>query len=172
MSECQGDTLIVILGSPNAPDGTLYSVARERAAKGIDVLYHNPNAKIVLTGGHGDHFNQAPHAHHHYMRAHLQSLGIHDTAIVGTIDSGNTYEDSSLMNNLLAERKPTRVVLVTSDFHVPRALYVFQRDYPGLAIEAEASITDRDNCQLDLDHLCAHEVTSLARLKRNAGATA
>src|SRR5262249_42774651 len=58
--------LLIILGAPNDAHGELLPIAEARARAAICEYRRRPDCKIVVTGGHGRHFNTSgiPHAHH------------------------------------------------------------------------------------------------------------
>ena len=67
--------IILVLGSPNEPDGTLSQMAQGR----IEIcqkLYKSGACKIVLTGGFGPHFNTTDKPHAHYLKQNLLNENI------------------------------------------------------------------------------------------------
>ena len=63
------------------------------------------------------------------------ALGVGASRIVIEDQARNTFENAVYAGQIIRERGWRRVVLVTDDFHVPRARFVFAR--LGLAVAAE-----------------------------------
>ena len=67
--------VIVVLGSPNFPDGTLGPIALDRLQVCLSIF--NPKKhKILCTGGFGAHFNTSPVAHANYLKDFLILKGV------------------------------------------------------------------------------------------------
>lgn len=82
---------------------------------------------LVVTGGFGAHFNTTRRPHWFYARAWLRRHGVADEVFLGFPESTNTPDDARLSADLLARFPAAAVTLVTSDFHLARARYLFQR---------------------------------------------
>lgn len=160
--------LIVVLGSPNTDQGELYSIAEERCALALTEYARHPGYRILLTGGYGAHFNTTNQPHSAYLKHHLTSRGIPEGAFVEYAESSNTLEDASLSKPIALEYGARQLLVVTSDYHLERARYVFEKEFADtdVTIKFSASRTDETACQLDLDALIKHERAALARLKR------
>lgn len=140
---CCYDAIVVLGGSigpavpPLRPDPELFDSSDRvwHAAR----LYHRGLApRIILSGG-SYHVatGQAPQTQTEAMamREFLLALGVPDAAIVMEGKSLNTIEN---MQNTRALVGPARVALVTSGFHMPRALRLAKR----AGLNAEAFPTD------------------------------
>lgn len=162
--------VILVLGSPNDSEGRLYSIARHRCACAAALARDNPTAQLLLTGGFGPHFNTASETHATYLRRYLVQLGVEPQRFLRDAPSRNTIEDASLSRPILVESGARFGVVVTSDFHVPRARWLFEREYAGLdvAFAFIATPTDETQCELDLAALKAHERRALRSLVENA----
>ena len=161
--------LIVVLGSPNAEDGRLYSVAKERCQLALDEYASHPGWRILLTGGYGAHFNTTHHPHAAYLKRYLAARGIPQHDIVEFAESSNTIEDASLSKPIVSKYAVRRILVITSDYHQDRARYVFGKEFADTDVEIEFSIaqTDEAVCELDLEALKRHERAALERLKRS-----
>jgi len=125
---------IVVLGGTNGRDGRLSSMCVRRLRCAL-ALYARVSGReavaFVLTGGHGAHFNTAPHPHWWYLRRWLLRHGVSAEHIRFAVDSSRTPEDAQLTGLALRGLKPGRLDLVTSDFHAGRVQVVFARFLPG-----------------------------------------
>lgn len=158
--------IIVLLGSPNGDRGELFSVARDRCERAILEYRAHPGFKILPTGGFGAHFNTTDKPHAHYLRAYLIERGIPEEDILEFAESRNTVEDAALSYPIVKRHGARTAIVVTSDYHGPRAEYVFCRGYRDIALAFALCPTDEKTCELDLAALLVHEREALARLKR------
>ena len=95
-------------------------------------LYRAGKAPLIIVSG-GNVFSQEgfrPEAA--YTADLLEEWGIPQSAIIFEGNSRNTRENAVETSRLLKNRQLTRVLLVTSAFHMPRALATF----PGVGIDA------------------------------------
>jgi uncharacterized SAM-binding protein YcdF (DUF218 family) len=160
--------LIVVLGSPNTDQGELYSIAKERCVLALTEFARHPGYKILLTGGYGAHFNTTNQPHAAYLKRYLTSRGIPEDCFVEHAESSNTLEDASLSKPIALKYGARQLLVITSDYHLDRARYVFEKEFADtrIAITFSTSRTDEAACQLDLEDLKRHEGEALARLKR------
>ena len=115
---------IVQLGAPNALDGMLSAIARARTQLTASVAKEYPNRQIILTGGWGAHFNQATRPHWFYVRGCLtDEYGIDPVRIHRKINTSNSVEDAALLLPWI--RPKDQLTVITSDFHVERARFIF-----------------------------------------------
>ena len=164
MSEtAEAKTAIVILGAPNDDTGALSHIARERCDQGLREYRCQSAARILPTGGWGAHFNTTPHPHHHYTRAYLQSQGVPAAAFVEGADSTNTIEDARLCRPIVARHGFTQLRVVTSDFHLPRAEFLFRREFPAIKLSFVGAKTHLP--EAEIQRLAQHEERALARLR-------
>ncbi|EDY84728.1 conserved hypothetical protein [Verrucomicrobiia bacterium DG1235] len=161
------EKLIVVLGSPNGDDGRLFGVAEERCVAAVGLWKAEPDCRILLTGGFGEHFNRTETAHAEYLKRRLVELGIPGNRFLEFALSLNTLEDASKAKPIIAESGAKRCVVVTSDYHLDRASYVFRREFAGSGVELEFVATETDESLDEMDYaaLRAHEAASLARMK-------
>jgi uncharacterized SAM-binding protein YcdF (DUF218 family) len=159
--------MIIVLGSPNSKDGKLYNIARERCELAIREYRQRPGWKLLLTGGYGAHFNTTDQPHAAYLKHYLISRGIPAHDIVEFAVSTNTLEDASCSKPIVQKYKVTKIVVVTSDYHLDRARYVFEREYADTEIDSEFSATETDEeaSEIDLQSQKKHEKESLANIK-------
>lgn len=159
--------MIIVLGSPNSPEGELYSVAKERCELALAEYAQHPDWKILLTGGYGAHFNTTGQPHAAYLKRYLVERGVPDQAFVEFAESANTLQDASLAKPIVLKYHVTEIVVVTSDYHLDRARYIFEREFAdtGIHIEFTVSQTQAETCEFDLEAQKKHEREALARLR-------
>ena len=127
---------IIVIGGSIAPD---ISVARnaialndsaERLTVTAELARRYPNARILVSGGSGslsfDALPEAPIA-----VKELEALGVARDRITAEEQSRNTIENA-VFSRLVAQPKPgAHWLLVTSAFHMPRAIAAFRAaDFP------------------------------------------
>jgi uncharacterized SAM-binding protein YcdF (DUF218 family) len=159
-------TIVVVLGSPNDDQGRLHTVAVERCRLAAQLARDNPTAKLLLTGGFGPHFNTTTSPHTIYLKQKLLTLGVEETRFVPDAHSRNTIEDASLSKPIVLAHHGGLLVVVTSDYHVARARFLFERQYADTDIKLVfvSCETDEAHCDLELAPLKAHEKRALERL--------
>ncbi len=90
-------------------------------------LYQEGKAPlIILSGGRIEWFG-AENSEAQDMAEILQLMGIPPEAIIEEGNSVNTYENAINTQIILKENKINSILLVTSAFHMPRSLLIFQR---------------------------------------------
>jgi uncharacterized SAM-binding protein YcdF (DUF218 family) len=161
--------MIVVLGSPNSEDGELYSIAKERCEVALAEYAKRPDWKILLTGGYGAHFNTTDQPHAVYLRHYLVKRGVPGQAImVEFAESANTLQDASLSKPIILKYQVSEIILITSDYHVDRARYIFEREFADTQVHIEFSVSKTEEvCELDLKALRKHEQEALAKLRKS-----
>jgi len=160
--------MIVILGSPNSADGELYSVAKARCELALAEYARRPGWRILLTGGYGPHFNTTGQPHAAYLRDYLVERGFPAEAIVEFAESATTLEDACLSKPIVLKYGAPQILVITSDYHLDRARYVFEREFAGTGVWIEFSVseTDVETCEFDLASQKQHEREALAKLRQ------
>jgi uncharacterized SAM-binding protein YcdF (DUF218 family) len=159
--------LLIVLGSPNDEHGALHSVALERCQAALRLHRDNAESELLLTGGFGAHFNTTDKPHAHYLKEWLLAHGVEPQSILPLAESRNTLEDASLSKPIALAAGARLAVVITSDYHLERARFIFQREYAGSGIRLIflGTRTDESACHLDLAALRKHEGEALARLR-------
>jgi len=116
--------VIVVLGSPNFPDGTLGPIALDRL-QGCLSIFNSQKHKILCTGGFGAHFNTSPVAHANYLKEFLIQKGVPSTAFLPLALSSNTVEDAVMSKSILEEVEYKDLIIITSEYHVARVEFIF-----------------------------------------------
>jgi len=156
---------IVVLGAPNDADGTLSSLAQERCRQALTEYARHPDAYLLPTGGWGEHFNTTDKPHGYYTRQHLIAHGIPEKQFLECAESANTVEDAALTKPIVERHGITELLVVTSDFHVPRAQFLFQREFPDTLLSFSAAATNLPASALE--KRIAHEARALAQLRQS-----
>lgn len=159
--------MIVVLGSPNSEDGELTSVGKERCELALKEYERRSDWKLLLTGGYGAHFNTTDQAHAAYAKEYLVKRDVPSQAIVEFAESSNTRQDASLSKPIVLKFGAPEIVVVTSDYHVDRARFIFEREFAntGVRIQFSASQTDEEACEFDLQTQKKHEQKALVKLR-------
>jgi len=157
------DGVIIILGSPNDAQGNLSSIALERCSKALAEFREHPGYAILPTGGWGPRFNTTDKPHGFYIREELSNHGIPGSAFLPCVESSNTIEDARKSRPILDAYPLAEIILVTSDFHAPRARFLFMREFPERRIRISASVTNLP--QNELARLQAHEQKAMETLR-------
>ena len=116
--------VIVVLGSPNFPDGTLGPIALDRLQGCLDIFDPSQH-QILCTGGFGNHFNMSPIAHANYLKDILIQKGVPSTAFLPLALSSNTVEDAVMSKSILKETDFKDLIIITSEYHVARVKFIF-----------------------------------------------
>lgn len=127
-----GGSIIPDLAAARGDDSGLNEAA-ERITATVELARKYPNARIIFTGGNGSLFENAP-AEAAVAYRQLVALGVTPDRITAEEQSRNTIENA-VFSRLIAQPKPgERWLLVTSAFHMPRAIAVFRA--AGFPVEA------------------------------------
>mgnify|MGYP006149254759 CR=1 FL=1 len=116
--------VIVVLGSPNFPDGTLGPIALDRLQNCLSIFDSQKN-KILCTGGFGSHFNTSPIAHANYLKNFLIKNGVSENAFLPVVLSSNTVEDAVMSKSILKDYEYNDLLIITSEYHVARVKFIF-----------------------------------------------
>jgi uncharacterized SAM-binding protein YcdF (DUF218 family) len=92
--------------------------------------------------------------------------GVPKEDILESAESRNTIEDVTLSYPIVKRHNARRAIVVTSDYQLDRAQYLFRHIYTDVELLFSACPTDKETCDLDLDALKEHERHALNRLKR------
>ena len=99
----------------------------ERMTAAIGLLRQNPHLRIVFTGGEGALLGSGP-PESARTQALFQSMGVPDQAVQYESASRTTYENAVLSSRLPGIDKSQRWLLLTSAWHMPRAMGTFSKD--------------------------------------------
>ncbi len=129
---------IVVLGGAVSPDvsaarkETALNEAAERMTAIAELARAYPKAPIVFTGGSGRLFGGASEAD--FVTGLFASFGIPPERVVLETNARNTVENAVNTKALVQPKAGERWLLVTSAYHMPRAVGIFRK--AGFPIEA------------------------------------
>ncbi len=123
--------VIVVLGSKLSPAGRPTPSLKRRIAQAVR-LFHQGRAENLLLSG-GVHNHPTPEAE--VMAAMARDAGVGAENIVIEARSLNTLENAAFTVAEMEKRGWRRAIVVTDNFHLPRALFTFRR----FGIEATGS---------------------------------
>lgn len=104
----------------------------DRMVAAVALARRYPDARLVFTGGSSLVLDQA-HREADYARQVFAALGLDQSRVVYESRSRNTHENATLTKRLVAPEPGETWLLVTSAFHMPRAVGVFrQAGWEGL----------------------------------------
>jgi uncharacterized SAM-binding protein YcdF (DUF218 family) len=120
------DAIVVLAGGiyPQGslrPQHDLSGESRHRTTCGADLFIQGLAPKLVLSGGDASAFGEGP-AEAREMKRLAHRLGVADHAILLEDRSRNTYENAVNVKQLLSGGS---ILLVTSAYHLPRAVALF-----------------------------------------------
>ncbi len=125
-ASARGVKWIVVLGGGYRPDASLASTSRltssalARLVEGVRLWRLLPGARLILSGGAW----RGGCSEADIMAALAQELGVPRDAIVLEGESLDTKDQAALVKRLAGEK---RIILVTSAYHMPRALALFRK---------------------------------------------
>jgi uncharacterized SAM-binding protein YcdF (DUF218 family) len=107
--------------------------AAERMTEAVALARKYPQARIIFSGGIGELFTTGPPEAEVALRL-FEELGVARERIVSEDRSRNTVENAEFSKALAMPQPGQRWLLVTSAYHMPRAMGVFRK--AGFAVEA------------------------------------
>jgi len=129
---------IIVLGGPIDPDLSIahdmpvIRWAPDRIVAAAELARKYPGARILFTGGSASLIsNEAKEAD--FAAEIFEALGIDKTRLILERRSRNTYENAAFSSALAAPKPGERWLLVTSAYHMPRAVGLFRK--VGFAVE-------------------------------------
>ena len=104
----------------------------ERVTDAVGLALRYPNARIVFSGGNANLFSGPSEAD--FAVSFFESLGVPRDRITLETQSRNTAENAVFTKRLIAPKPGERWLLVTSAYHMPRAIGAFRQ--AGFPVEA------------------------------------
>ena len=144
----------IILGARVFPSGGLSQVLADRMETGVELYKKGKVKKLLLTGDHG----QVTYDEVNAMRKYALSRGVPDEDIFMDHAGFSTYDSMYRAKEVFRVRK---AVLVTQEFHLPRALYIAR----AVGVEANGVNADKRD-YIGMDYIYLREL--LARTKAAA----
>ena len=122
------DAIVVFAGGVGE-SGKAGGGAEERLQRAADLYKAGEAAHLVLSSGYVYSFPEAE-----VMRALAVDLGVPPGAIVLEKRATNTYQNVTFVDEILREHDWRSVLLVSSPYHMRRALLVWHRVAPGIRV--------------------------------------
>ncbi len=116
---------IVVLGGGSYSTGILKEDSMKRLLTAL-ILHKRTGLPIVISGG----AENLPDAE--IMKSLLVELGVDRRDIITEVRSRDTEENASYVREICQQRNYKSVVLVTSAYHLPRAVFLFKKE--GLSV--------------------------------------
>ena len=111
---------VIVLGAQVYPDGSPSLQLKGRLDAAFEAWQSQTDLTIVVCGGQGA---DEPRAEGDVMKEYLTALGVPETQVFSDTVSGSTRENVLMALSLLPETA-SRILIVTSDYHLPRALAI------------------------------------------------
>lgn len=112
---------VIVLGARVRPDGSLSRTLRHRCEAAEEVWRRGDAARVIVCGGQG---RDEPCSEASAMAAHLLGAGVPESAIFREDQSTNTQENLRFAREIMLRQGFSRAALVTSDYHLTRALWI------------------------------------------------
>jgi uncharacterized SAM-binding protein YcdF (DUF218 family) len=154
---------IVLLGAQNDRTGNLSRMALERCNKAFQVHTCRQDFKVLPTGGWGDHFNTTDKPHAYYLKQYLVTKGIPQFLFLECAESSNSIEDARCCRQIVDRHDITDMIVVTSDFHLERARFLFAKQFPDKRLSFSTSKTHLP--KEELNRRRQHEKEALQKLQ-------
>lgn len=104
-----------------------FQYSADRLFQTLDLYFKGRVKQILFSGGSGS-IRFPEHKEGVYVKKYLNTLRIPDSSLIMETDSKNTYENAVFSKKILDSLKFNgSVLLVTSSYHMPRALAVFKK---------------------------------------------
>jgi uncharacterized SAM-binding protein YcdF (DUF218 family) len=159
-------TVIVPLIGGNDLSGSLTSMAESRAAGAVQEYLRSKHSKVLAQGAFG-HFNMTSEPYAEHLRRYLVCEGVKPEDILFNPKASSTVTEAASAKEFLAEFPGVSVCVVTSQFHMERASFVFEHFFPRQSLRFVATpnaITDEELVQRE-----AHEVSAMELLRKQGG---
>lgn len=137
----KAEAIVVLGGATRSPDSPRPWVEVSEAGDRVlyaAKLYRDGKAPIIVLSGGRIRWRGGSGSEADDMAELLKPMGVPRSAILEEPDSLNTYENARNVKVILDREGIDRVLLVTSAFHMPRAMAIFRKQ----GIEAIAAPTD------------------------------
>ncbi|MEW6408753.1 MAG: YdcF family protein [Nitrospirota bacterium] len=120
-----------------------------RILKAVRLFKDGAAPLILMSGGSGELFSQRK-ADAHAMKSLAIEFGVPENRILVETQSRNTYENALYSKEILKDMGVKTIILVTSAFHMPRAVAVFKK----IGIEPIPAVTDFQSPRKEFDIFC------------------
>ena len=141
---------IVILGGGINSDGSLPNTSRNNVNKGIELFKKNVSDLIIMSGGISFQLTyKPPKTEAKAMKDYAIQLGVPEDNILLEENSKDTIGNAYFTKiDFLKPNNLRNIVIVTSDFHMERTKYIFQKilglKYQMDFVEAPSELTQKE----------------------------
>jgi hypothetical protein len=119
---------IVVLGRTPEPDGSLPPIGRQRVERAVALWRAGIAPRLILSGRHGLMVDDSPMTEAEGMARHALALGVPRELLHLEDESRDTIGNAYFVLRRWLEPNAWRTIrVVTSDFHVTRTAWVFQK---------------------------------------------
>lgn len=135
--QAQDFKTILVLGSKIEPDGQPAPTTKDRLDTALTLAKKNPQAQVIVTGYRS---SASPVSEAEGMATYLKAHGINSDRIIEEKKARNTVENFALSQKYVHGK----TLIVTSDFHLYRSLYLASKegykDVQGYAAVSETPV--------------------------------
>jgi uncharacterized SAM-binding protein YcdF (DUF218 family) len=124
----QADAIVVFAGGVGE-SGKAGGGAQERIRRAVDLHRAGFAPVLILSSGYVYSFREAE-----VMRALAVDQGVPASAIILEEHATNTYQNVKFVDDILRDRRWRRILLVSSPYHMRRALMVWRRQAPDVTV--------------------------------------
>jgi uncharacterized SAM-binding protein YcdF (DUF218 family)/glycosyltransferase involved in cell wall biosynthesis len=126
----QSDAIVVLAGGVGE-SGRAGGGYQERVKAAVDMYHAGFAQRLVFVSGYVFAFREAE-----VMRDLARSVGVPESDVVLETRAANTYEGVLRVRELLADEGWNRILLVSSPYHMRRAMLVWKKNAPGVDVVA------------------------------------
>ena len=124
----QADAIVVFAGGVGE-SGKAGGGAQERLARAVELYRAKYAPVLILSSGYVYSFHEAD-----VMRAMAIDQGVPDSAIMLEQHATNTFQNVKYVDEILRDRRWTRILLVSSPYHMRRAVMVWKKQAPEVEV--------------------------------------
>lgn len=140
---------IVVLGGGVGSDGVLPEVPRTRVRRAVELFRSGIAPRLILTGRCGLNDPEPPVTEAAAMASYAGELGVPEDAMLLEEEARDTLGNAYFTREqFLAPNGWTSIRVVTSDFHLSRAAWVFRKilggDYDFSFVSADSGLSPRE----------------------------
>ncbi len=118
---------IVVLGKGMERDNQLTSFGKESTKVAVDLFELGYSGKVIFSGGIGRWNKGRGITEAEAMKDYAKKSGMPGENIYTEAQSRDTVENAGYTKEILERMGAKKVVVVTTDFHIDRAAYIFDR---------------------------------------------
>ena len=124
--------------------------AIERITVGAELAHRYPDARVIFSGGSGDPMNPDLREAH-YAPSLFQQFGLGENRVIFDDEARNTAENATKMLDIAKPASGDAWLLVTSAFHMPRAVGTFRKaGWKVIPYPVDFNTAKRDGIGLNL----------------------